>query len=284
MAGGVCKLCLNTVDKFVDSHIIPRAFYEGIERQGMLSVSENNLGGKNTRRLKKGLYGQFLCHDCEKRFNQYDEPAIKLFKQNSQTKQLVQEGNKSACVIENAVDHKDIIHKFALSVLWRASVCGQREYKELSLGSYNEPIRESLLTGEFSNDLFSKAGMVFEKCQGDQSAGAFVPYKRNENNKALEETFGRFHCHTIGFPFGKFEIRLGGDNPRQGYFQIDENFGELSEQKGVIWSCNLSTEYPHLFFGILPPSDNSRLMSFGVFPSSDNSRLLQVIETAKTTN
>lgn len=53
MASGVCELCLNIVDKFVDSHIIPRAFYEGIEKQGMLSVSDTSLGKQNTRRLKK---------------------------------------------------------------------------------------------------------------------------------------------------------------------------------------------------------------------------------------
>lgn len=260
MASGVCELCLNIVDKFVDSHIIPRAFYEGIEKQGMLSVSDTSLGKQNTRRLKKGLYGRFLCHDCEQRFNQYDEPATNLFKKNRQTEQLVQERNTSACVIKNAIVHKDIIHKFALSVLWRASVCGQREYKKLNLGSYSEQIRQALRSDKFPDGLLTKTGMVFEEYRGEKLEGAFVPYERNKNNKALEETFGRFHCHSIGFPFGKFEIRLGGCNPKQGYCQFDKSFGEISGQKGVMWSCNLSTEYPHLLFGVFPPSDNSRLM------------------------
>ncbi|MBF8277561.1 MAG: hypothetical protein HW390_2634 [Candidatus Brocadiaceae bacterium] len=251
-----CKLCLQPANKLVKSHIIPKAFYEEFRKISLLGVSAHTYD----KTYQNGIYGEFLCEKCEQKFNQYDEFAIGIFKQGKRQKSLHEEGNVSAFVVENVYLHSGKLHQFALSVLWRAAASGRDEYKSIKLGNYQERIRCALDGNNFEKALLDSAGLYFQEHRGGTENTfnqVFIPYKQHQNSKSFRETFGHFHCHDFGFPYGELLIRLGGEKPKQGFFDL--KFDGFSGN-AVLWTSNLSDEYPNLFFSKTPQSDAKKQM------------------------
>jgi hypothetical protein len=248
----ICALCLNKIDKFVKSHIIPKSFYEEFREKELTGFSKNSY----PKRYQNGIYGEFLCETCEKKFNQYDELAAKLIKQGLSRQIIGGAGEKELSYFENAFNYKKNLHQFGLSVLWRASASGRKEYEALALGDYKEAIRTSLLNDAFSEELLGKTGMLFEEYRGGVTEfnQAFCPYSKHKKSKIFKETYGNFHCHNLGFPYGELKIRLGGDSPKQGFFEFED---ELKHARtAVIWTNNLSTSYPNWSFSKYPQPDS----------------------------
>ena len=238
MPSQICQLCLNSSGKLVDSHIIPRAFYEEYAKGELVVVSEHKT---HVTRIRKGLYGKFLCQSCESKFNEYDEPCVDYFKKGIDRQSLQISGTNEAFIISNAFNNKDLLHKFALTILWRASVCGREEFRGIKLGSYQEKIRLAVVNDYFPAELLSATGIMFWEYRGNMDkASMFMPYHLHRKSNSFKQVYGNFHCHDFGFPYGELLIRLGGDIPSQGY-------SVFNGIKSVIWSCNLNNEYPNLF-------------------------------------
>lgn len=249
----LCSLCLQQVDRLVKSHIIPKAFYEEFAQEELRGFS--NMPYETV--YKKGIYGNFLCNDCEHKFNQYDEPIIGFLKQGISQRALNQDSEMQLVVLEKMFEHKTVLHQFALSILWRASASKRDEYKSVVLGTYQEKIRMALLNNEFYCDLLEQTGMLFEEFRGGVTEfnHAFIPYRQHQKSKLFKDTFGNFHCHDFGFPYGELKIRLGGDPPKNGFMTFDNSFGDCHVNPAVIWTNNLSEKYQNWQFTKRPQSE-----------------------------
>ena len=199
-----------------------------------------------------GIYGRFLCANCESKFQSIDQESISLFKQGERKEKIFEEGTTTGYILQNAIRSKELLQRFALSLVWRAAASGRSEYESLRLGKYYEKYRAALLLGCFDGALLSSTGFYFEEFRGGNSEVEnviFTPYRLHLSSNAFKKSYGRFHCHTFGFPFGKLYIRVGGEKPVQGYVSLEfESIARLA----VFWSCNLSEKYPDWFYTCMP--------------------------------
>ena len=242
---GSCKLCLCDGVNLVDSHIVPRSFYEEYKGKPLIAFSE--LTARSST-IRKGIYGKFLCDECEKKFHKVDDEAFLRIKNGKDTLSLVKDVLKrELLVIEDAYSYKSILHKFALSVLWRAKNSDRPEYPLLALGSYEEKIRLAFHSNQFSQDLLDATGISLWKFRGSDLSEADATnyiYRSitKKTNPNFAKKFGDFRCHIFGYPYGEMLIRLGGERPKQGYFQTIEDVHKPS----VLWSSNLCIKFPNL--------------------------------------
>ena len=237
-----CQLCEIEHKRLVDSHVIPRAFYEEFARSELKGISSDDFD----KTYRKGIYGQFLCEDCEKSFYQYDNSVIQLIKGNEQVVKIRLEGGEEMGfdIYPNAHLLKRNLQEFALAVLWRAAASEREEFRDINLGAYLGKIGSCLQDGVFTNELLQKVNLFYIAFRhGSQEVNqAFIPYRAVKGSGNI---FGNAHYHRFGFPYGEFLIRLGGDNmPRQGYYSFSN---EMENYCGVIWASNLSEEYPNWF-------------------------------------
>ena len=152
---GTCKLCLENELRLVDSHIIPRSFYEEYKGKPLIAFSQKN---NKTSTIRKGIFGQFICESCEKKFGNTDNEAFNIIKNGKDTLSLASdELKREYLVIKNANENKNILHKFALSVLWRAKNANRQEYPSINLRCYEEKIRLAIYTNQFEQTQIGRA-------------------------------------------------------------------------------------------------------------------------------
>ncbi|MBS1174954.1 MAG: hypothetical protein H6R05_1085 [Burkholderiaceae bacterium] len=216
---GVCELCLQSVNKFVRSHIIPRAFFQEFGKGKCLEqMHESDI--RLTGGFRVGVYGQFLCNSCEIKFQTIDENAIRMILQTEHKILDSRDEYSKVYLVENANQEKDNLHKFALSILWRASVSGLPAYKNVKLGCYQNIIRQAILDGQFSNDLLCKTGLLFRKIKDSRGIDSvFEPYREIGKSGEFKRVFGDFHAHLFGFPYGRLIIKLGGGDVKSELLQ-----------------------------------------------------------------
>jgi hypothetical protein len=240
-----CALCLKSVPKFVNSHIVPRSFYEEFRSKEMAGIS--TIGQRQI--YKQGLYGKFLCDQCEKKFDAIDSQAFEIFKTKKWHQELGRGEKQGFFVITDAYLQIDKIHLFALSLLWRASCSLRSEFRVISLGIYKEKLRLIFSSQNDFSILARSTGICFFEYRSlnvtNDASFDFYKLKLKSKKNLFVSTYGKFNCHVFGFPYGEIYIRLGGENPKQGYFDIQTDFGLF---KAVQWSCNLTNERPHLSF------------------------------------
>jgi hypothetical protein len=248
---GTCALCQAKNIDFVKSHIIPKSFYDEFGKGEAMGIISDNTN-KPDRKTRVGLHSSFLCNECEKKFNVFDEPMTLLLKQKKQSTKIFDHEKANLWIIENAINHINTFTKFALSILWRAKVSGDEVYKSMELGPYQERIRIALRYDDFKDELLNKSSLyirLFKKHDNDLLSvnAAFEPYT-NQTTQIMKKTYGNFKYHRIGFPWGEFIIKVGGEaNIKQGYFKLDNSFKfNSTNTNGVLWTSNLSSMYPHL--------------------------------------
>ena len=248
--GTACALCGSDRDKLVDSHIIPRAFYEDLAGSRLERITEEG----RLSRYSKGVYGQFMCQLCEGRFQVIDDKAVQILKQACWKKPVHDAGNEKVLVIADAFREKIALNTFAASVLWRASASRRSEYRDIDIGPYAERLRDAFLRGAVSANLLDATGFLYLEYRGGDSPvnnQEFKAYGKFRPNELFRDQFGSFHCHKFGFPYGALLIRLGGHIPAAGFVALE--FAEFNGP-ATLWSCNLSPQYPHLFI-ISRPKD-----------------------------
>lgn len=135
-----CRLC-NEQKGLINAHVIPKwafmSLYPDDPEESNLPL---NLIEKNTQtRRPIGPYDQnILCADCDGYLGKYDGYAKDVFL-NSDLKQRGEE----AYLIQNVDFEK--IRIFLISIAWRASISGRDEFKKISIGPYEDRIKEILL-------------------------------------------------------------------------------------------------------------------------------------------
>jgi len=156
MQTGKCKLCHNVRPLLDKSHIIPEFMYSGLfdehHKINKFAPAQYVKGNRRVMRPSSGEYDSgILCQECDNKklgqFETYARQALfggKLPENESPDCQNVQtpEGVKfTRC--------RNLSYKkfklFLLSILWRASVSKREFFNEVSLGPYEEVIRQMLL-------------------------------------------------------------------------------------------------------------------------------------------
>lgn len=152
---GICAMCQQT-KKFVDAHIIPRAFFEFMRPPKLKSepfrVLTNRKGEQNSI-SRTGIYdNRLLCLDCEKRFHKYDDYGQMVLLRGVSSGTSRDKKGKVLGYQVDGVDYKTL-KIFFLSVLWRASK--SLRVPRLNLGDqYNTALRNIIMTENPSTEPF----------------------------------------------------------------------------------------------------------------------------------
>jgi len=134
-----CNLCLKEAT-LVDSHIVPKSFYE-IQKGSKPMLNITNKAEEYAKKCPIGEYDQLICLACEDSFGPYDDYAFKLFLGELWKPEVVQEEGRGIGGFLLQEVKCEMLQLFALSVLWRAAVSQRAMFSKVSLGPHLEPIR-----------------------------------------------------------------------------------------------------------------------------------------------
>lgn len=155
MPRGICQLCLKEAD-LRRSHLIGKALYALLREDRDDPVI---MTPKYVTPSQREIWAYLLCGDCEQRFSTFGEdPVMKLIQRKGDFRLLnfmnvaVPWRNHLNVATYSGVDmgvNTEEIAYFALSVIWRAGVrtwtTSKRERTGISLGNYQEPVRQYLI-------------------------------------------------------------------------------------------------------------------------------------------
>ncbi len=140
-----CALCRNAVDQLVDSHVIPRALHADAKGDNpfLLIVRQE---AKWSQRSMTGVYGQFVCENCERIFNDWDTHGVEVLKA---LPTAPDERGQLAFTMASEDFNYSLLKLFALSMLWHAHMAKHELFGIINLTEEQEAsLRESLLRGQ----------------------------------------------------------------------------------------------------------------------------------------
>lgn len=139
----LCKLC-SKEKKLIKSHIIPESFYRDayIKHEGIMVRKDDH-----SKRLPVGIYDkEIVCAKCEKTFQKLDEYGYEFFNKILPTSgKIIKKNNENIAILFNNIKYKEL-KLFIMSVLWRASVCGDDFFDQVSLGSFENALKEKIMS------------------------------------------------------------------------------------------------------------------------------------------
>lgn len=141
----ICRGC-NKEKNLVKAHIIPESFFRDLRGDEATLHLVSNTEGVHTKKAPIGVYDkEILCEDCEKRFQDADDYAAKVLLDSSALEELKKEGSIIGYVVRS-VDY-ELLKRFVISVLWRASISNQNFYSKVSLGELEEQAKGLIWSG-----------------------------------------------------------------------------------------------------------------------------------------
>ena len=168
MTIGICRLCLQN-RQLQDSHLLPKALYRMCRFEGTPNPNPLMVSARGSMQTSKQIKDFLLCRTCEQRLCANGEryamsqvsrrEGFALLKTLESSSNRRSGGDLTFYYETSSLGIKRVkLAYFALSVFWRASAhtwCRpERNVPMISLGEYEEPIREYLLgTGPYPSDL-----------------------------------------------------------------------------------------------------------------------------------
>jgi hypothetical protein len=118
--------CLNT--SLINAHIIPRGF----ARDTMDGYTHNmKISMDNVGITQHGVYdANILCKDCDNNLGKYDDYALGVCRRFPQEHISIEDGTFEMAGVDG-----DLLAKFVLSVLWRASITSRPEFRSVALAA-----------------------------------------------------------------------------------------------------------------------------------------------------
>ena len=150
---GICSLC-RTPKELCESHIVPEFMYKPVYADHRMIGFKKNDSGVKPWFHQKGFREHLLCVSCEGHLNKfYEHPHVStweaLCRWQEQSSLKISYG-----VSDQGMEFADVegvdyssFKLLLLSILWRASRATRREYRSVTLGPYEEKIRQMLLQG-----------------------------------------------------------------------------------------------------------------------------------------
>jgi hypothetical protein len=141
----LCKLC-GLSRKLIKAHIIPESFFRESSKGTHTRLISNNLN-EFSKQAPVGIYDrEILCEQCEKKFGPLDEYGGKVFiSEHDSLFSAVKNVGEVVGFCSDKID-KEKLHRFILSVLWRASVSKQRFYEKVCLGVHEEVVKSLMFS------------------------------------------------------------------------------------------------------------------------------------------
>jgi len=162
----------------VKSHSIPRRFFKEIKGGAQHAVFYNGsiTAEREATYLQAGIYDDdMLCQNCEAKFSEWDRYGGDVL--------------DSPCLDNSLHDHDhrayrldcdtDKLRRFILSVIWRASISRHPFYSYVSLGPYEDKIKERVFNpAPLTPDEFPIVILHFNQADfGDHSQWLFPPLR-----------------------------------------------------------------------------------------------------------
>lgn len=127
---GTCKLCGRTGQRLVDSHIIPKGLYEGlVDAAGHPARLIHD--HVHPRRIKKGLFDQFLCAACEARFGSWDQHIQEALRAANLEELFDDQGSVKGWRVQKFNYEK--AQMFFVALAWRIHAASRDPFAMLSL-------------------------------------------------------------------------------------------------------------------------------------------------------
>ena len=140
-----CRLCGNN-NKLIKAHVIPEAFFReiviGDEGAHLISGSPGEL----PKRSPIGVYDrEILCDQCEVKFGRVDDYGVLVLLKRFHELFLPIINEKRIVGYQAENINQDLLLRFLVSTLWRASVSTQPFYDSIDLGPLESLARQTIL-------------------------------------------------------------------------------------------------------------------------------------------
>jgi hypothetical protein len=174
---GQCQWCGATA-ALVKSHIIPKSFYRKVRGDGKYSLMVAANPAIQNEQWQNGVYDNFLCLPCEKRFCPWDEHGFAILSKDPEGLRLIRDkesGYPLGYELEGA--SSVLLKRFFLSVLWRAGACKHPFFKAVKLGPYRKQIKAAL--SDNSNKLLENYKTIVISVSGQRIPDIiYIPFTK----------------------------------------------------------------------------------------------------------
>jgi len=195
--------------------------------------------GNYNKRRRKGIYEKLMCKECEERIQQFEDYA-KYILYDKAKEHFKEKHTPFSINTYNYVKFKN----FILSIVWRASVSSFYNFEKVSLGQYEDGLRETLLNN-IETPVNSFPCIIYQThTNNKQSDGVFMqmfPSKSKADGKTIYQFIadglyffvgiGTVSAHTFkqGSSISPQGLRVGYDELSKIEPFIDV-FGRLTNQ------------------------------------------------------
>jgi hypothetical protein len=140
---GKCRLCEKEV-QLIKAHVIPEAFLALPAAEDGAAKIMSAATGFFPKRTLTGIYDdKILCQPCDCELGKLDQHAVEKI-QRGQDLVEIRSGNQTYARQYRDAD-AELVEKFIVSVLWRASISSHYFFNRVKLGPYEAIIRDMLL-------------------------------------------------------------------------------------------------------------------------------------------
>lgn len=173
---GVCRYC-GEFRPLVKSHIIPEAFFRALGKghnSPLLITSVSSV--PHPKRVPIGVYDtQILCQSCERQFDEVDAYGTKLLLHTLRGSKLKPVKRGLDVVGFQVGDvNQQLLKRFFIATLWRASVSTQPFFARVRLGPHYENIARKTIHDGPIPPVFNVAMAGFLDSDGYEEAVGFM--------------------------------------------------------------------------------------------------------------
>ena len=206
----------------VDSHVIPQALHVDMQNasEGAETLEIYSDLRSYSLRSRTGVYGQYVCSDCEGRFHPWDEAGIEFVRghRTGDAGADLPGGRRNGFYAQ--VDYPNF-KLWVMSLLWRANACQHPLFRRVQLGEKWTDVLTNFLTNEDpgTSEDFSVSASWFT----DDVARFFMADPHREKYDQIN--YYRFYVYG-GFTF-LIKVDQRRSTQKFAEFQLDES-GELA--------------------------------------------------------
>lgn len=139
-----CLLCERNV-ALINAHIIPKCIFSAVKQGNQHAVILKPGNSKFTETTQSGFSDRkILCKDCDGKIGSLDDYANKIFGKKPDESTIIIDLNGGRLGYHLPFIELDKIKRFMLSILYRASISSVDFFSNISLGPYEEKIKNIL--------------------------------------------------------------------------------------------------------------------------------------------
>lgn len=192
----LCRLCSEDRN-LIRAHVVPEAFFRVLRAGGEAPLLVTNSPGQYSKRSPIGVYDQgILCGACESKFSRVDGYGIDVFL--NRFEEIFQPIDHQGALVAFQTPHVDqeLLLRFLVATLWRASVSTQSYYSRVCLGPYESVAANTILVPEQPlPDIFSAVLSCWTTIEEDElfTQGLMGPFREQYLGvNGYRFYFGRF--------------------------------------------------------------------------------------------